>query len=604
MKIYKKGNYILIVDGLDKQIEDFASNVMITKNLVTDTTYNVSGKTFNTIRDIALASILKEDGSPYATALEWETFYLESTGFNAVGGGSSALNLKANIASPTLTGVPASTTATAGTNTTQIATTAFVSVAIANLVGSSPATLDTLNELATALGSDANFATTTANSIGTKLSKAGDTITGDMANSATGFFTNPSGTTAQRPVSPLNGMTRYNTTTLRNEYYSNGAWRNHARLEGDTFTGLVNLSAGANIASASTVNLTVATGNNLTITGTTTITAFTMTAGQNMYLIMGGICQLTYNATTMNLNGGANYTTAVGDRLTVFRDLAGVVQVNITRQSGLSLSTEERLGSNIASASTTTIGTIGIGNTINITGSTTINSFGVSTTGFKRKLVFNSSLIVNHNATSLICINDGNMQISTEDILEFLCINGALGYWKCVGYQSKLLPRRSASDEFFVDPTSGITTTAVDSAYTTERVFFAKRSILANGTVTLNSSTGVMTLAQGGQYKITVRMRLVYAPVQTYTMSLKNITTGVTLVSQVHNYSTAQGTDGYRDVEMYFEGYLSFGDRIALEQPGGWNATSYNYIATNFSAQTVAWQNNEARKQMYINFAL
>lgn len=44
----------------------------------------------------------------------------------------TALNLKANIASPTFTGTPKSTTAAAGTNTTQIATTAFVKTAVDN----------------------------------------------------------------------------------------------------------------------------------------------------------------------------------------------------------------------------------------------------------------------------------------------------------------------------------------------------------------------------------------------------------------------------------------------------------------------------------------
>lgn len=71
----------------------------------------------------------------------------------------------------------------------------------------------------------------------TPLNKAGDTITGDIGNTATGFFRIPSGTTAQRPVMPLDGMRRYNTTTLRDEFSANGSWRNHARLEGDTFTG-------------------------------------------------------------------------------------------------------------------------------------------------------------------------------------------------------------------------------------------------------------------------------------------------------------------------------------------------------------------------------
>lgn len=78
----------------------------------------------------------------------------------------------APLASPALTGVPTAPTATAGNNSTQLATTAFVSTAVSNLVAAAPAALDTLNELATALGNDANFATTISTSIGTKLSKA------------------------------------------------------------------------------------------------------------------------------------------------------------------------------------------------------------------------------------------------------------------------------------------------------------------------------------------------------------------------------------------------------------------------------------------------
>jgi len=74
-------------------------------------------------------------------------------------------------ASPALTGVPTAPTATAGTNSTQIATTAFVSSAVASLVASAPAALDTLNELAAALGNDASFSTTISNSIGGKLAK-------------------------------------------------------------------------------------------------------------------------------------------------------------------------------------------------------------------------------------------------------------------------------------------------------------------------------------------------------------------------------------------------------------------------------------------------
>lgn len=83
-------------------------------------------------------------------------------------------------ASPAFTGTPTAPTATAGTNTTQLATTAFVVGEVAGIVDSAPATLDTLNELAAALGDDANFSTTVTNSIATKLPLAGGTLTGGL----------------------------------------------------------------------------------------------------------------------------------------------------------------------------------------------------------------------------------------------------------------------------------------------------------------------------------------------------------------------------------------------------------------------------------------
>jgi len=91
-----------------------------------------------------------------------------------------ALALKANLAGPTFTGTPAAPTASAGTNTTQLATTAFVTTGIANIVDSAPGALDTLNELAAALGDDANFSTTVTNSIATKAPLASPTFTGNV----------------------------------------------------------------------------------------------------------------------------------------------------------------------------------------------------------------------------------------------------------------------------------------------------------------------------------------------------------------------------------------------------------------------------------------
>ena len=72
------------------------------------------------------------------------------------------------------------TTQSASDNTTKVATTAYVTTAIANLADSAPSTLNTLNELAAALGDDANFSTTVTNSIATKLPLAGGTLTGAL----------------------------------------------------------------------------------------------------------------------------------------------------------------------------------------------------------------------------------------------------------------------------------------------------------------------------------------------------------------------------------------------------------------------------------------
>lgn len=80
--------------------------------------------------------------------------------------------------SPLLTGTPCAPTAPAGNNSTQLATTAFVQAALAALAGGAPAALDTLKELADALGGDANFSTTVLNKLAGKMeiSKNGSDI--------------------------------------------------------------------------------------------------------------------------------------------------------------------------------------------------------------------------------------------------------------------------------------------------------------------------------------------------------------------------------------------------------------------------------------------
>ena len=79
-----------------------------------------------------------------------------------------------------LAGNPTTTTQSAGNNTTRIATTAFVTTAINNLINSAPGTLDTLDEIAAALNDDPSFTTTVNNAIATKLPLSGGTMSGAL----------------------------------------------------------------------------------------------------------------------------------------------------------------------------------------------------------------------------------------------------------------------------------------------------------------------------------------------------------------------------------------------------------------------------------------
>ena len=102
-----------------------------------------------------------------------------------------------------------------------------VSTAITNLKGGVGTALDTLSELATALNNDASYATTITNALGTKADAS--TVNSALAlkvsiDSTTGAASIPVGTTAQRPVSPSVGMTRYNTTINAAEVYNGSAW--------------------------------------------------------------------------------------------------------------------------------------------------------------------------------------------------------------------------------------------------------------------------------------------------------------------------------------------------------------------------------------------
>ena len=162
-----------------------------------------------TSTDIANDTIVNADINT-AAAIDWTKLGISSTVSSTeigyVDGVTSAIQTQidsklatataastyAPLASPALTGVPTAPTAAANTNTTQVATTAYVQTELTDLLNGAPGALDTLNELASALGNDANYSTTITTALAGKLPLAGGTMTGAIAmgtNKITGMGT-------------------------------------------------------------------------------------------------------------------------------------------------------------------------------------------------------------------------------------------------------------------------------------------------------------------------------------------------------------------------------------------------------------------------------
>ena len=178
---------------------------------------------------------------------------------------ANALAALAPLSSPALTGIPTAPTAASGTNSTQVATTAFVQSVITGLINNSPAALDTLKELADALGNDPNFATTITNLIGTKVSKAGDIMTGALSGTAvsmTGNGTFGGGlhvTGGQNSATSQGTWISWNRTAngmngemdfINHHGGGSGGWAFFDTADGVTYTNPVNITQNGNVLSA------------------------------------------------------------------------------------------------------------------------------------------------------------------------------------------------------------------------------------------------------------------------------------------------------------------------------------------------------------------
>ena len=197
----------------------------------------------------------------------------------------TALDAKAALAGPTLTGTPVAPTATAGTNTTQLATTAFVKTAVDNLVSSAPGALDTLNELAAAIGDDANYAATITTALATKQATITDA-------SLTIARTNGLQAALDAKQASITTLARLNANLIHDGSISN------------TEFGYLNGVTSAIQTQIDTKQATLTAGTNITITGSTISASG---GGGNADTVTNGV----YTTGAQTVGGAKTFSSAV-----------------------------------------------------------------------------------------------------------------------------------------------------------------------------------------------------------------------------------------------------------------------------------------------------
>ena len=220
-------------------------------------------------------------------------------------------------------------------------------------------------------------------------------------------------------------------------------------------------SKGADIASAATLNFDASAGSWADVTGTTTVTAVTLSEGRIFTTRFTGILTLTHGASLVLPNNATNITTAAGDWALWAGYAGGVVRcIAYQRFNGQALqggggftsaSTTEVLtgtetakgvtpdslaaiweqGADIASAGTISVGE---GGYFNVTGTTTITDIDFATDKAGRKvwLKFAGILTLTHHATTLILPTGANIVTAAGDIACF--ISEGTDNVRCISY--------------------------------------------------------------------------------------------------------------------------------------------------------------------------
>ena len=173
-------------------------------------------------------------------------------------------------------------------------------------------------------------------------------------------------------------------------------------------------------------------------------------------------------------------------------------------------------GADIASAATTNLGTA-TGNTVNITGVTTITALGTATVGTKRTAKFVASLTLTYSAVSLILPGGANIVTAANDSAEFVSLGG--GNWLCINYQRASGQPIAAP---YLSLTGGTLTGALNEA---QGVSIASAATTSIGTATGNfvTITGAVTITSLGAAAAGTRRIVKFASALTLTYNAASL---------------------------------------------------------------------------------
>lgn len=240
--------------------------------------------------------------------------------------------------------------------------------------------------------------------------------------------------------------TNASAVTSATDYRESYGGASSSGFTGGTLSSALNEAPVVTLASAATLNIGAAVANTISVSGTTTVTAFdSIASGAKRVLHFQGILTLTHNGTSLILPTGANIATAAGDVAEFLSLGSGNWRcVSYLRASGAALSgggsftggtltsaLNEAPQVTLASAATVNIGAAAA-NSVSISGTTTITAFDSIASGAVRRLVFQGALTFTHNATSLILPGGGNITTAAGDVAWMESLGS--GNWRCVGY--------------------------------------------------------------------------------------------------------------------------------------------------------------------------